>query len=235
MRLKTALLVSGLLAWPLLGLATAPALAETSARTVSVTGEATVSATPDLATLTIGVTTQGDTAASAMGSNSAALAKVIDRLRAAGIEERDLQTTDLSLMPNWTSDESGRNPQISGYVASNQLTVRVRVLGMLGAVLDAAVADGANTLNGLSFGLAERRPLEDEARKAAVADAIARATLLVEAAGGKLGPVVSITEGGSFAPPMPMFRADAAAAPVPVAGGEVGVSASVSVVFEIAQ
>lgn len=226
MRILSILLLSALLA--------TPALAEAPFRVISVTGEGTVQASPDLATLSIGVTTQGDTAASALGSNSAALAKVMDRLRAAGIEDRDLQTTGLSLNPNWTSDESG-NSRISGYLASNQLTVRVRALPMLGAVLDAAVADGANTLNGLTFGLADPKPLQDQARKAAVADAIARATLLVEAAGGKVGPVVSITEQSGFAPPMPMFRMDAAAAPVPVAGGEVGVTAQVSVVLEIAE
>ena len=227
MRLLSSFLRSAMLA--------TPALAEAPFRVVTVTGEGTVQASPDLATLSIGVTTQGDTAASALGSNSAALAKVMDRLRAAGIEDRDLQTSGLSLNPNWTSDESG-NSRISGYVASNQLTVRVRALPMLGAVLDAAVADGANTLNGLTFGLADPKPLQDEARKAAVADAIARATLLVEAAGGKVGPVVSITEQSGFSPPMPMFRMDAAAAPaVPVAGGEVGVSSQVSVVLEITE
>lgn len=227
MRLLSVLLLSSLLALP--------ALAETPTRVVTVTGEGVVQALPDLATLSIGVTTQGDTAASALGANTGALAKVVDRLRAAGIEERDMQTSNLSLNPNWTADESG-NSRITGYLASNQLTVRVRVLASLGAVLDAAVADGANTLNGLSFGLADPKPLQDEARKAAVADAIARATLLVEAAGAKVGPVVSITEQTGFAQPMPMFRADAAmGAPVPVAGGEVGVTSQVSVVLEIVQ
>ena len=149
MRLLSIFLLSAMLA--------TPALAEAPFRVVTVTGEGTVQASPDLATLSIGVTTQGDTAASALGSNSAALAKVMDRLRAAGIEDRDLQTSGLSLNPNWTSDESG-NSRISGYVASNQLTVRVRALPMLGAVLDAAVADGANTLNGLTFGLADPKP-----------------------------------------------------------------------------
>ncbi|QYZ71532.1 SIMPL domain-containing protein [Neotabrizicola shimadae] len=228
MRILSILLLSTLLA--------TPALAEAPSRLVTVTGEGTVQSSPDLATLSIGVTTQGDTAASALGANSAALAQVMDRLRAAGIEDRDLQTSDLSLNPNWTSDESG-NSRITGYVASNQLMVRVRVLASLGAVLDAAVADGANTLNGLSFGLSDPKPLQDEARKAAVADAIARATLLVEAAGSKVGPVVSITEISGFAQPMPMFRADKAmaGAPVPTAGGEVGVTSQVSVVLEITE
>jgi uncharacterized protein YggE len=214
----------------------APALADGPARLVTVTGEATVQAAPDIATITLGVTTEGATAAEAMGANTAALARVFDRLRAAGIAERDMQTSNLSVNPNWQQVEANQPARVVGYVASNMVTVRVRVLESLGAVLDAAVSDGANSMNGLSFGLAEPRAATDSARAAAVADAVARATLLVEAAGAKLGPVVSITEGGSFQPPMPMFRAeaDAASAPVPVAAGEVGVSVSVTVVFEIA-
>ncbi len=108
-------------------------------------------------------------------------------------------------------------------------------LNALGSVLDASIADGANTLNGISFDLAEPRPAQDEARKAAVADARARAALLVEAAGGKLGKIVSITENSGYGSPMPMFKSDAAAAPVPVASGQIGLSASVTISFEIAE
>jgi uncharacterized protein YggE len=219
-----------------LALSALPALAEGTARLITVTGAGSVELPPDMATISLGVTTQGDTAASALASNSQALARVLDRLRSAGIEERDLQTSNLSLNPNWTSVDPNQPATITGYIASNQLTIRVRVLASLGAVLDAAVSDGANSVNGLSFGLAEPRAAQDSARKAAVADAIARATLLVEAAGARLGPVQSISEGGNFAPPMPMFRMDAAmASPVPVAGGEIGLGASVTVVFEIAE
>lgn len=169
-------------------------------------------------------------------ANSAALSVVLERLRAAGVADRDLQTSNLTLNPNWVGYDSGKAPTISGYTASNMLTVRVRVLESLGTVLDSAIKDGANTLNGVSFDVAEPRPALDAARKKAVADAVARATLLVEAAGAKLGPIVAITESPGFAPPMPMFRMEAdAAGSVPVAGGEIGLSAAVSVVFEIIQ
>jgi len=170
-----------------------------------------------------------------MAANSKALQAVVDRLKAAGIEDRDLQTSNLSLNPNWVGYDSGSTPKIAGYVASNMLNVRVRALDGLGSVLDASIADGANTLNGISFELAEPRPAQDEARKAAVADARARATLLVEAAGGSLGKIVSITENSGYGSPMPMFKSDAAAAPVPVASGQIGLSASVTVSFEIAE
>jgi uncharacterized protein len=120
-------------------------------------------------------------------------------------------------------------------VASNILTIRLRQLDGLGAVLDAAVADGANTLNGLTFGLADPKPALDEARKEAVADARARAELLAAAAGVKLGRVISISEGVVPTDPAPMFRAEASAAPVPVAGGEVGLSASVTIFYQIVE
>lgn len=201
---------------------------------ITVTGEGSVEGAPDLATMTLGVTTEGRTAAEAMTANSALLAKVLERLRAAGMEDRDLQTTGLSLNPNWQAPDGGGMARITGYVATNMLNVRVRKLDTLGAVLDAAIVDGANTFNGLSFSLADPAPAMNEARQKAVADAMARARLLTEAAGVTLGPVVSITEGGSFGGPGPLFRMDAAAAsPVPVAAGAVSTTASVTMVFEL--
>lgn len=227
MRVLNALMLSAALALPF----SAPAFAEAL---VTVTGEATVEATPDMATISLGVTTEGQTAAEAMTANSKALQAVVERLKAAGIEDRDLQTSNLSLNPNWVGYDSGSTPKIAGYVASNMLNVRVRALDGLGSVLDASIADGANTLNGISFELAQPRPALDEARKAAVADARARAALLIEAAGGTLGKIVSITENSGYGSPMPMFKSDAAA-PVPVAAGQIGLSASVTISFEIAE
>ncbi|OHC54564.1 MAG: hypothetical protein A3D16_10360 [Rhodobacterales bacterium RIFCSPHIGHO2_02_FULL_62_130] len=230
MRVLTILAMTAALALPM----AAPALAQDAA-IVTVTGEATVEATPDSATISLGVTTDGATAAEAMAANSAAVQAVIDRLKLAGIEDRDLQTSNLSLNPNWVGYDSGQTPTISGYIASNMLTVRVRVLESLGSVLDAVITDGANTLNGLTFEVAQPRPVLDEARKQAVADAMARATILAEAAGGRLGKVISITENAGYGAPVPMFRSDAAAAPVPVAGGQIGLMASVTVTYEIAE
>lgn len=225
MRLFQALILSTALAFPLAG------AAETAL--ITVTGEASVAVQPDVATLSLGVTTQADTAAAAMAANTAALSVVLARLKAAGISDRDLQTSNLTLNPNWVGYDSGATPTIAGYTAANLLTVRVRALDTLGAVLDAAITDGANTLNGLTFELSDPKPKMDEARRAAVADAMARAALLVKAAGATLGSVQSITEGGGFVNPTPMFRQEVASAPVPVAAGEIGVTASVMMVFEI--
>lgn len=214
------------------------ARAEAPVAQITVTGEAVVQAVPDMATISLGVTTMGATGSEAMDANSAALAKVIARLKAAGIAERDLQTQNLSLNPNWSSYDSsvsGAPQTITGYTASNILSVKVRDLAVLGAVLDAAVGDGANTLNGLSFDLSQPRPAQDAARTEATKDARARAELLAAAAGVKLGRVLSISETQSYGQPMPVaYKADAAMA-VPVQAGEVGMSASVTVVFEIAE
>lgn len=233
MRVLKSLMLSAALLVPL----SAPVWADAAPQSalVTVTGEATVEATPDMATISLGVTTDGATAAEAMAANSKALQAVIDRLKAAGVEDRDLQTSNLSLNPNWTGFDAGGTPKIAGYMATNMLSVRVRAIDTLGTVLDASIADGANTLNGITFDLSTPRPSQDAARKAAVEDARARASLLVEAAGGKLGRIVTITENSGFSNPMPMFRAEASAAPVPVASGQIGLSSSVTVSFEIAQ
>ncbi|MDH2325612.1 SIMPL domain-containing protein [Cereibacter sp. SYSU M97828] len=226
MKIIKALALGTALALPVAAMAEAPR--------ITVTGEGRVDARPDIATITLGVTTEGATAAEAMSGNSASLQTVLDRLKGAGVEDRDLQTSGLSLNPNWTQTD-GAAPSISGYIASNVLTVRVRAIDSLGGVLDAAVSDGANTLNGVTFDLADPAPVMDEARKLAVADALARARLLAEAAGVSLGDILSISEGGAVELPRPMFRMDSAAAGVPVAGGEVSRNASVTVEFAIDQ
>lgn len=236
MRVLSAVLLSTALMVP--GLAPTVALADhhIAPATITVTGEGVVTAAPDLATVSLGVTTQGDTAAAAMAANTEALTAVLERVKAAGVEDRDIQTSTLNLNPNWSNSDGSSMPVIQGYVASNILSIRVRDLAKLGGVLDAAITDGANTLNGITFGLAEPDPAMDEARKEAVAKARARAELLVTAAGASLGKIVSINEAG-MSQPMPMYRMEAAMAdaPVPVAGGEVGVTANVTITWEIMQ
>jgi hypothetical protein len=213
-----------------------PALAEGASATISVTGEGSVDVVPDMATVTLGVTVSGDTAKAALDANSAALSAVIEKLKAAGIEDRDIQTSGLSLGPVYDYSSSGNPQQVLGYTASNMVTVRVRAIDTVGSVLDASVTDGANTLNGIAFGLTDPVPAADEARKAAVADARRKAELLAAAAGVELGPIVSISETQGFVP-MPMMAGAAfdRSAAVPVAAGEMSVGASVSMTFEIAQ
>lgn len=206
--------------------------AETYA-TITVTGEGIVETNPDQATISLGVTTNADTAVAALAANSDAMTKMMEQLKAAGIATTDLQTSNLSLNPNWSGYDSTSTPAIAGYIASNMLNVRVRDLDALGTILDAAVSDGANTMNGITFGLAAPNPVMDEARTRAVADATSRATVLAMAAGVKLGPIVNITEGGTFPGPAPMFRADSAA--VPIATGDLAMTSTVTVTFEITE
>lgn len=199
--------------------------------TITVTGEGRISVRPDMATLTLGVETTGESANTALAENSAATGKVIEELKAAGIAARDMQTSNLTLGPRWEQAE-GKPPRIAGFVAANMVTVTVRDLPKLGTVLDAVARNGANTFQGLAFGLTDPRPREDEARRAAVSDALARAGLYADAAGVKLGPVLSLTEGGGPMP-RPMMRMAADVASVPLAEGEVDVSASVTMEFAI--
>lgn len=203
---------------------------------ITVTGEATVHAVPDIASVSLGVATQAKTAAAALKANNEALAVVVERLKSAGIEGRDLQTSNLTVDPIWTNYDSAAPRQITGYAASNMLTVTVRDLDRLGEVLDRAVSDGANTLNGLTFGLSDSAAAKDEARKLAVQDAVARARLLTEAAGTRLGSIVSIEERPAYQVPGPVFReaslkADAA---VPVERGEMGIASQVTLTWKLA-
>lgn len=224
-----------------LGLAL-PAHADEARPHITVTGEGRVEMRPDMATVTLGVMTEAETADAALAANSERLAEVLAILREQGIEERDIQTSGLSLSPRYENrpepTEAGR-PQITGFFASNMLTVRVRALDSLGGVLDTVVRTGANTLHGLSFGLQEPEPVLDEARRAAVADARRKAELYAGAAGVTLGPVLSISDQTSWGPPQPVMMAEAsfarAAADVPVASGEVSLIASVTIVYGLGE
>jgi len=216
-----------------------PLWADEARPTVSVTGEGHVAVAPDMATITLGVQTDGDSAKAALDANNAALSAVLDRLKAAGIEPRDIQTSGLTLGPryDYSRQNSDGTQKINGYVAANLVTVRVRAIGQVGSVLDQVVSDGANTLNGVTFGLADDGAVTDEARKAAVVDARRRAELYATAAGVKLGKPISIAEQTSYGQPMPMQMAGAAmkSDAVPVAAGELGITASVAITYELSE
>lgn len=216
-------------------LCAAAALADAGPARITVTGLGTVEAAPDMATISLGVQVSADTAAAALTANSQRIGAVLARLKAAGIAERDLQTSGLGLGPQLDYSRNGQPPRVVGYEATNTLTVRVRDLARLGVVLDQAVADGANTLNGLSFGLDEPQAALDRARVAAVQDARRKAEMMAQAAGVALGAVLEMSEstGGG---PRPFFRAAPMAmeaAAVPVEGGEVSLSVSVTITWEI--
>ncbi|HVH02629.1 MAG TPA: SIMPL domain-containing protein [Amaricoccus sp.] len=219
------------LATLLLALAGAAA-AEDVGRRITVTGAAEAEAVPDLATVTAGVSTRADTAETALATNAETMTAVLAALDAAGIERRDVQTSQLSLGPLYASDaESDAPPAVVAYEASNLVTVRVRAIDGLGAAIDALAKAGANQLQSLSFDVSDPKPALDTARKQAVADARARAELYAAAAGVTLGPVLSISETTQSPGPI-MMRAAAEAAP-PIAAGTVSVGAQVEVVYAI--
>lgn len=213
---------------------------------LSISADARSSRKPDLAVFTAGVTSQGKTAAAALSANSADMNRVIAALKGAGIADKDIQTSNLNLNPLYAQPVIGPNgqiesqePRIIGYQVSNQVTVRQRNLAQFGKVLDTLVSAGANQINGPSFELDDADSAMDEARTAAMAKARKRAELYAKAAGLKVKRIVAISEGGGYNQPMPVIYGKSVmtmdAAPTPVAPGEVGLNANVSVQFELAQ
>lgn len=220
----------------------APAMAPgNTLLTVSAEGRATRA--PDLAVFSAGVASTGKTAGEALAANAADMNRVIAALKRAGVADRDIQTSNLNLNPVYAEQRrlpDGRTdnapPRITGYQASNTVTVRQRNLAEFGKVIDTLVSAGANQVNGPSFQVDNSDAATDEARIDAVRKARARAELYARAAGLKLVRVLTISESGGIAPPMPMYRMAMAeaAAPTPVAPGEVALNVTVSVQFELA-
>jgi len=208
----------------------APALAQiVPPAAISVSGEATVSVPPDLALVEGGVTSEAKTAREASDANNAAMGKVLQALKGAGIEAKDVQTSRLSLQPQSAPNRSGP-PAIVGYRASNRVTIRVRDVTKVANVIDTLVAAGANDIGGINFMVSQASKLLDEAREQAVADARRKAEIYAKAAAP-----LSISEEGSPGP-MP-FRKMAAgmAAAAPVAQGEETLQVTVSVSWAIKQ
>lgn len=203
---------------------------------ISTTAEA--SRAPDVATISTGVVTQAADANTAMRDNANQMDRMMAALRAAGIAERDVQTSGINLNPQYKYVEN-MPPAIVGYQASNTVNVKVRELAKLGKVLDTLVAQGANQINGPSFGIDKPEAAFEEARIAAVKKAQAQAQTYARTLGLQVKRIVSISEGGASLPrpPMPMMRAMSAdagfAKETAVAPGESTVSVSVEMVFEL--
>jgi len=210
--------------------------ATTPPRVIVVQGSGQVSMAPDIATLTLGVTTQAQTAQDALTANSTRMTEVMALMTERGIAERDLQTAQFSVQPVYDRSERNETPRIAGYSARNSLLVRVRDLEGLGALLDAAVQQGSNTLSGLSFGMDDPRAARQMAEAEAVRNALSRAENMAEAAGLSLGPVLRIDTTRSSGP-RPMMEMGARMASdsmaVPVAAGELDLSAQVEVTLSL--
>jgi len=219
------------------GLCLAATLSHAKDRVMRVTGQGSAQAVPDQATVSLGVVSQAVSAREALRDNAAAMTRLIDILQKAGVEERHVQTSRLSLNPSYAR-RSNSNPEqppaIVGYSANTQVSVIIRDIGALGAVLDDLTRSGTNQIGGIGFSVAQPEPLLNEARRRAVADARAKAKLYAQAAGVTLGEVLMLTDGSAPQPgPMPLARAEAFAADMPIAAGEVGISATVTLEYAL--
>lgn len=211
---------------------------------LTLSAEGKVSRAPDLAVFTAGVATTGQTAGEALSANAAAMNRVIRALKAAGIAEKDIQTSNLNLSPVYGSSQPTPNtleeqaPPIIGYRASNNVMVKQRDLDEFGKVIDTLVSAGANQVNGPSFQMVDPDDALDDARQEAIAKARQRAQLYADAARLTVRRIVSISESGSYVPSQPVMYARTmamdAAGSTPVSAGEVEMQANVTVTFELA-
>ncbi len=208
-----------------------PRLARTattpSDRTITVTGNGTSTTVPDTASFAFGVTTTSTDAKDALARNSTAAAGVIAALKAAGVADADLQTSGVSLSPQTSPDGT----RITGYTASDSVTASM-ALAKAGSAVDAAVNAGADTVSGPSLTVADQSALYRQALKLAVADAKTKAQALADAAGGQLGDVQSIQEGGGAPVPLP-FSSKGVADSTPIEPGTQQITANVSVTYAL--
>ncbi|HSS49232.1 MAG TPA: SIMPL domain-containing protein [Thermoanaerobaculia bacterium] len=210
--------------------------------TVSGSGQARVA--PDEAHVRLGVVAQAPTARAVQDQVNRIANAVLEAIRKVGIPAEDVQTSGLSLSPLYSQVRQGNEnqaPKITGYQANNTVTVRVGDLAKTGPVIDAGLGAGANSLEGVDFGLRN----DEAARAQALADAAraarAKAETLAKALGVRLGEILEVAEGGVSVSPPPsprygMARMEAASmAPTPVSAGQVGVEASVTLRYRISQ
>lgn len=242
----------------------APVVVSPGNTLLSVNGEGRSYREPDLAVFSAGVTSQGASAAAALSENSRAMTGVNAALKRAGVAERDIQTSNLSINPVYANPEreammaarvSGQPyippppetmvPKIVGYQANNTVMVRQRKLGDYGKIIDALASAGANQINGPMFQIEASQAALDEARTSAMKDARRRAELLAATAGLKIVRTVSISDGGGYFAPQPvtMMSRDIVVTgsappppppPAPMQTGELQMMANVSVQYELA-
>jgi uncharacterized protein YggE len=218
---------------------TAPPAADSMFRatTLNLSAYGETRAEPDMATINLGVMTEGRTAAEAMAANARQMTAVVASLKKAGIAEKDIQTSGLNLSPQYRYEQN-QAPILTGYQASNQVTIRVLDLKTLGAAVDATVAAGANQINGIAFGLLDPTAAENAAREAAAKALAAKADLYARATGHRVSRMVSLSEGGGYTPRPPMPMVEMASArfakdSTPVQAGELTVRIDVTGLYEV--
>jgi uncharacterized protein len=208
-------------------------------RWVEVSGEGSVAAAPDFARVTLGVTSTGKNAGEAMAANAKAANALVSLIKAEGVAPADIQTSELSISPMFAQPSPGQQtePTITGYSVSNNVSVILRDIPRLGALLDKAVSAGANSIYGIGFGHNDPSALLDKARPLAVADARRKAEIYASAGGARLGRLMVLTEEASGQMPIAFSRAYAkgASAPTPIEAGETKLTMTVTARFELIQ
>lgn len=225
---------------PLTLLVGAPALAadpsaELAGTRLDISATGVVQRVPDVAIIATGVMTQAASPTEAMAANARRMTATVAALRGAGVADRDIQTQTIALNPQYRYGDNVP-PTLTGYQASNRVSVRLRDLKRVGTVLDALVKAGANQIDGPSFELDQPEPALDEARTKAVGMARARAELYARAAGLRVGRIVRISESDAAPPvvrPMAVMAMRKGAADTPVESGEQNLAVTVSVTFEL--
>jgi hypothetical protein len=243
----TKFLSAAALSVALAGAAIAPARAEAPApaaealfhaTTLNLAAYGETKIAPDVASISLGVTTEAKTAAQALSDNAARMGRVIAALKAAGIAAKDIQSSRLNLNPQYAY-EQGQAARLTGYQAADQVTVTVRDLSRLGAAVDATVGAGANQVNGISFGLDDPTAAENAAREAAVRGLQAKAELYAHATGYRVSRLVSLGEGVASEAPRPPVPLMAVArmqkAETPVAPGELTVRVDITGLYELSR
>ena len=230
MRFSTLVLLT---VWPVLSFAQ-PAAHDVPS--VTVVGRAEMVAVPDMARVSVGVTTQAATVAESLEQKNERTRRVMDELKKQGVATRDIQTSRFDVSPQYNYDRQNNQRSLIGYRVTNRVDVVVRDLDKTGVVLDAVVSAGANEVFGLSFDLADSDELLDGARRGAMADARDRAELYAKEAGLSLGPALQISEHTTPAiGPRPVMaaRMESMSDAVPVAPGELKYAAEVRVTYQL--
>jgi uncharacterized protein len=228
-----------ILKYILIGLILLAALSCTSAAEINVSkltmqGEGKASAVPDMATIVLGVETRNASASAAAAENAELMNTTINALHTAGIEDKDIQTSRYSLtIEPQEKPKEGEKPKVPEFIATNQVTIRLNNMADVGKVLDAAVFAGSNSIQELSFDLKNPKPEEDKALALAIEDAGRKAEVAAKAAGVKLGKVLEISEGYGYVAPAAKSAVFADGAITPIQPGEMVVTSSVTLTYEI--
>ncbi len=212
---------------------------------ITISGSGEVNAAPDIAYISLGVISVGESAKQAIVQNSKSMNNLMDILEQEGIERKDIQTTNFSISPQYSYDRSGNNrlPEIVNYRANNMVRIIVRDLDNLGNIIDKTVSSGANSINSISFSVDDNSELLNKARQKAMEDAINKAELYADAANVKLGRIILISENDVFLPPPPIFDVGMSrqalmpekSLPTPIQSGELSFRAKINVQWEIIQ